>query len=268
VIVAARVGVLLLVAVAAGWALVRGPGPDGDPGGVTAPLACPMHPEMSAAAPGRCPVCGMALVKVGPSRSEAAGQSPIQAGRFFVPGVAPVHRRAPMATAGSPAWLDAKGGVTAGFFADELRDLGQRERAAFFPARAPGAALALERVDAPPVRWRGSRWLVRFRFRAGGPPAGLRVGATGWVERPARPSLVVLSSAVLPSEAGSYLLAVTPDRRGYRRQSITTGRVASGYTVVVSGAVERDLVVGVNAFSLDADARLQAQRRAAADGIE
>jgi hypothetical protein len=261
VIAAARVGVLLLIAAAAVWALV--PVPPGA-GRATGHHVCPMHPEVAAPAPGRCPICGMALERVGPSLPR-----PVQAESFVGSGVAPVHRRALAATAESPAWLDEQGGVTAVLFADELRDLGSKERGRFFAARAPGTPLAIERTAAPSVPWRGSMWLVRFRFPSGGPTPGLPVGASGWVQRPAggRESLVVVSSAVLHAGTEPYLLVFTPDRRTYRRQPIATGRQASGYTVVVSGASERDLVVGINAFSLDADAQLRAQRGAAAEAI-
>ena len=261
-IAAARVGILLLIAAAAVWALVPGQPRGGGQGGAIGHHACPMHPEVTARGPGQCPVCGMALARVGQLEG-----GPVQAERFAGSGIAPVHRRALTETAESPAWLDGQGGVTAVLFGDELRDLGQKERGSFFAARAPGAAMPIERAEASPVRWHGSRWLVRFRFRSGGPPSGLRVGATGWVERRSggSQSLVVISSAVLQAEAGPYLLAVSPGRRSYRRQPIATGQLSSGYTVVVSGASERDLVVGVNAFSLDAHAQLQARHRTAAE---
>jgi hypothetical protein len=282
VIVAARLGVLVLIVVAAVWALVPGQRQPGSQGGATGHHACPMHPQVAAPAPGQCPICGMALEKVeplGPGRPrrsgqqaaavelpETRGQSPVQAESFLGSGVAPVHRRALAATTESPAWLDAQGGVTAVLFDDEVRDLGREEGGSFFAARAPGAALAVERAEAPPIHWRGSMWRVRFRFRPGSPPPRLPIGATGWVERPSRgrASLVVLSSAVLQAQSGPYLLAISPDRRSYRRQPIATGRLMSGYTVVISGASERDLVLGVNAFSANAHAQLEAQRGAAA----
>lgn len=275
-ILAARLGVLLLVGLVAVWALVLGQRPPGQ-GQAAGHYACPMHPEVVARAPGQCPACGMAVepVELGPGARPLAGepltgavevpemraQSPSQAGRFLSYGIAPVHRRALAATTESAAWLDAQGGVVAVLFADELRDLGRDERGLFVAARAPGVALAVERAEGPAVHWRGSMWRVRFRFRSGGPPKGLRVGATGWLERPSagRGSLVVLSSAVLQASTGPYLLAIAADRRTYRRQPIITGKVASGYTVVVSGASERDLVFGHNAFSLGA--HLQTQRR-------
>jgi hypothetical protein len=274
VIAAARLGVLLLVAAAAVWALVPGQRPWGRAAGAKGAHACPMHPEVTAAAAGQCPICGMALVKVEPPAAVelpgTQGRSGAQAERFLSFGATPVHRRTLPATAESPAWLDAQGGVTAVLFEDELRALAPQEPGSFFAARAPGRALPVERTEAAPAPGRGSKWLVRFRFRSGGPPPGLREGATGWVERPTgdRESLVVVSSAVLQAGAGPYLLAISPDRRSYHRRPIAAGRQASGYTVVLSGAAERELVFGVNAFSLDAAARLQAQRETAAQELE
>jgi hypothetical protein len=115
-------------------------------------------------------------------------------------------------------------------------------------------------------------WRVRFRFRSGRPP-GLRVGATGWLVWPERPpsnreSLVVLSSAVLRSAGGPRLLVSSPDRRTFRSQPIVTGRLLAGYTVVVSGAAERELAVGLDPFALDAEVQLQAQRHAAGEELE
>ena len=256
-IAGARIGILVLVAAAAAWVITR------PRAGGTGDRACPMHREVVKSGPGRCPICGMALEAVerptadGPPRRR--DESPVRADRFVSFGVTPVHRRALAAKVESPAWLDGQGGVTAALFEDELRDLGPGEAASFFAARAPGTPLAVVRAGASPVRGRGSTWLVRFRFRAEEPVPGGRVGSTGWVEWPARGgrSLVVVSSAVLHGAAGPYLMAVSADGRGYRRQPISTGRAAGGFTPVVSGASERDLVVGVNAFSIAAQAQLQ-----------
>jgi hypothetical protein len=265
VIAGARLGVLVLALAALGM-LVLGPRQAGDP--TARPYVCPMHPEVATQAPGPCPVCGMALERRPAAPTSPAGDadSAVQAARFLGYGAAPVHRRALGASAEWPAWLDTQGGVTAVLFADELRDL--EGHGSFFAARTPGSGLTVERAPAPPIPWRGSLWRVRFRFGAG-PPRGLRVGAAGWLAwpLPGRQSLVVLSSAVLQSGAGPRVLVSAPDGRSYRSQPVVTGRALGGYTVVVSGARERDLVFGLNAFSLEADAHLRTQRRAAAEKI-
>ena len=200
VIVAARLGVLALVVVAA--RVGAGPRASASPAArverrATMPARCTRRSARARQGSARSAVWRSRRSSPGPGRPRPPGQqaaaielpetqeqSPVQAGRFLGSGVAPVHRRALAATVESPAWLDAQGGVTAVLFEDELRDLGREERGSFFAARAPGVALAVERAEAPPIHWRGSMWRVRFRFRSGGPPPGLRVGATGWVERP------------------------------------------------------------------------------------
>jgi hypothetical protein len=260
---AARLGVLLLVAAAGLGALVAGRRADG----TSRRYACPMHPQVAAPVPGPCVICGMALEPVRPG---ATGESPIQAERFLSYGLAPVHRRAPTTKVQSPAWLDAGGGVTALLFEDELNALARDERGTFFTARNPTAPLAVERTAEAPVRWRGSTWRVRFRVRSGGAAPLARAATSGWLERdPAgREPLVVLSSAVLQTPTGPRLLAPAADHRGTRSLPVVTGRVMYGYTAVISGARERELVLGQNVFSLDAEAQLQSQRRAAAAELE
>jgi hypothetical protein len=153
--------------------------------------------------------------------------------------------------------------VSAVLFEDELGTLGPHEPATFVAARAPGVAFPAHRTDEPPRRWHGATWRVRFRLD--GPAPSLRVGASGWLERPVSrsPALVVLSSAVLQASSGPYVLGLAADGRTFHRLPLATGKVVSGYTSVVSGANERELVLGLNTFSLDAEGRLQAERRAA-----
>jgi hypothetical protein len=313
VILAARLGFLLLAAAAVALALVVG---HRDGAASAHPLAlysCPMHPEVAARGPGRCPICAMALEEMAAGRQEGGDDEPgglhadrearavagagphteakqdpgagqgadvqsgpgdrgempatrglSQAARFLTYGATPVHRRVLGAAAPeSPAWLEGGGDVSAVLFEDELGTLGPHEPATFVAARAPGVAFPAHRTDEPPQRWHGSTWRVRFRLD--GPAPALRVGASGWLARAASraPALVVLSSAVLQAASGPYVLGLAADGRTFHRLPITTGKVVSGYTSVVGGAGERELVLGLNTFSLDAEGRLQAERRAA-----
>jgi hypothetical protein len=298
VILAARLGFLLLAAAAVALALAVGHRDGAASAHPLSVYACPMHPEVAAREAGPCPICGMALEKVaaglgasvaGEARQDAEARPDVKAGqdvevqsgprdrgempatrglsqaaRFLTYGATPVHRRVLGATAPeSPAWLEGPGDVSAVLFEDELGTLGPHEPATFVAARAPGVAFPAHRTDEPPRRWHGATWRVRFRLD--GPAPGLRVGASGWLERAVSraPALVVLSSAVLQAASGPYVLGLAADGRTFRRLPLATGKVVSGYTSVVSGANERDLVLGLNAFSLDAEGRLQAERRAA-----
>jgi hypothetical protein len=306
VVLAARLGFLLLAAAAVALALAVG---HRDGGASAHPLvvyACPMHPEVAAGEPGQCPICGMALEKVAAGRrggddepsaappgagAEATqhakagqggddqsgpgdrGEMPAtrglsQAARFLTYGATPVHRRNLGATAAeSPAWLEGGGDVSALLFEDELATLGPHEPATFVAARAPGVALPAHRASEAPRRWHGATWRVRFHLD--GPAPSLRVGASGWLARSVSRGpapLVVLSSAVLQASSGPYVLGLAADGRTFHRFPLATGKVVSGYTSVLSGARERELVLGLNTFSLDADGRLQAERRAAEAG--
>jgi hypothetical protein len=189
-----------------------------------------------------------------------------QAARFLTYGATPVHRRNLGGRAESAAWVEAGGGgdVSAVLFEDELETLGPHEPARFIAARAPGVAWPAHRAAEPPRRWHGATWRVRFHLD--GPAPSLPVGASGWLERAVSRGpapLVVLSSAVLQGSSGPYVLGLAADGGTFRRVPLATGRVVSGYTAVISGAGERELVLGLNTFSLDADRRLQVERRAA-----
>jgi hypothetical protein len=306
VILAARLGFLLLAAAAVALALSVG---HRDGTASAHPLevyACPMHPEVAARAPGQCPICGMALEKVAAGRQDAddepgagpaahgasaaaeagqgmegprgggndgwgpgdRGEMPAtrglsQAARFLTYGATPVHRRTLGAPSESPAWFEGGGDVSAVLFEDELGTLGPHEPATFVAARAPGVAFPAHRTDEPARRWHRATWRVRFHLD--GPAPSCRAGASGWLERSVSrgPALVVLSSAVLQASSGPYVLGLAADGRTFHRLPIATGKVAAGYTSVVSGASERDLVLGLNTFSLDAEGRLQAERQAA-----
>lgn len=266
-IVAARVCLLFLVALAAVAAFMfsgrRGASITSTPGAL---YACPMHPEITGTSPGDCPICGMALAIRAPRREDLMPdrEGVGTAANFLSYDVAPVHRRVLSAAPDPLAWLDDKGGVFALLYEDEMRALANDQQGSFFAASAPGAGFDVRRAIDPPLRWQESIWRVRFRFETAAPP--LLKGATGWitlVSGEPRESLVVLSSAVLRSPEGAYLLALSPDRRRFSARPVVLGKVVSGFTVVIAGADARDLVVGSNAFSLDAERRLGAQRQAA-----
>ena len=200
-ILAARLRVLLLVAVASAAALALGHRDHPTLGRSGAHFACPMHPEVRGDGPTECPICGMALEPLiervggepgGDGRPSSGGAALMPDPNFSEPtadpasrgtsqrgrraggdaaellsyGVAPVHRRALAGDTDPPAWIDGRGGGTALFFDDETRALAPDERARFFPASAPGTGIAVRLVAEPAVRWHGATSRVRFRFEA------------------------------------------------------------------------------------------------------
>jgi hypothetical protein len=69
--------------------------------------------------------------------------------------------------------------------------------------------------------------------------------------------LVVPSSAVLESSDGPYVLAYSPADRTFTKRPVETGKVFTGFTAVVSGLREREVIVAMNAFFFDAERRMQ-----------
>lgn len=156
----------------------------------------------------------------------------------------------------APAWLEAKGRVTAVLRNDELGGLSPGEHAFFFRATAPAEGIDVRLSAEPPAPWDASTSRVRFRFDAGA--SGLEPGGVGWLELAARPRklLVVPSSAVLYSPQGPYVLAAGADGRSFSTRRVEIGRVSRGLAVVISGLREGEPIVVGSTFSWDAERRL------------
>jgi hypothetical protein len=179
--------------------------------------------------------------------------TPSEAARFVSYGRGPVQRRTLRSPLDAPAWVDDAALISALLYEDELRALGGG--AATFEAAA-GPCLAVIALAESAVRWDHVRWQVKFRAEdALATPAAGSVGRLRAALAP-REVLVVLSAAVLPSAEGPAVLVVSPDRRGVTRRPVELGRAFSGYTSVLSGMAEGELVIVMNAFFLDAERRL------------
>src|SRR5262249_6764855 len=131
---------------------------------------CPMHAEISAAAPGACPICGMALVRRSPGTSSStlleqdAGATPVARRRVFSQ---PVR---------APAWVE-DGVVEAILYDDDLASMGADESARF---RSGDGISLVRRTPRGPVRWDEATARVAFAAAPGG--SALAPGATGWLE--------------------------------------------------------------------------------------
>jgi heavy metal-binding protein len=289
--------VLVLAAAAAAVAASALLSRSGAPGVAGPGWGCPMHPEVRAAAPGACPICGMALVPTGPPRGEAAaartgaaasapsraaasapsgepggGRAPLSAAYVSAEAANLVRysmglarRRVLPAEVFAPARVAGDGLVMAQLYQDELAALAPDERALFLPAAAPGTEIPVRRAEAPPLAWDRSVWQVGFRLE---PAAGARAsaGAAGWVKlsHRRREMLVVPQSAVLQSPDGPYVLVYSLDRRTITTRPVATGKVFLGVTAVASGLREREVVVVMNTFFFDAERRLRNDANAAA----
>lgn len=216
---------------------------------------CPMHPAVRARAPGRCPVCGMALVAApsAPSDTAAAGDALGPADLLTVrPHLFPLPIRA-------PAWMAADGTVVALLYRDEADGL-SREAPATFTAAPPLSAavpVRLAGAGAPPVR-DGETVEVTFRATTAAGKPGEGGPEVGWVsvDVPSRPVLTVDENLVFTAGDARYVLVPSGDGRGgVQPRAVTLGRVINGRAVVVAGLVEGDHVVRRRAFFLDADLR-------------
>src|SRR5262249_38706151 len=136
-VIAGRVALLLVAAggAVAGIVLGRRPTPLETRAG--AAYACPMHREITAAAPGNCPICGMALT---PGAARPGRETP-ELPPYDVRAVR-VHAASQPVLA--PARVDENGEVTALLHEDELAALKPGDLASFTLSSAPGAPMQVK----------------------------------------------------------------------------------------------------------------------------
>lgn len=267
------VGLRVLLLIAAAGAVVGAVtiAARGRAGDAVVRYACPMHPEVRAAAPGECPVCRMALERIGfvpgavKPYLEAAGTVDLRAidnvKKHNV--VDFVRRRALLPVLRelrAPAWIDRDGTIAAIFYADQIEAMAPDEPASFRPGDGAATAVAARRTTDAPVAWDRSTALVRFR--AARSPAPPTAGAVGWLEVAPRPRqvLTVAASAVLQSPEGPYVLAWSGHDYTFVKRPIEIGEtfLKQGYAVVLSGLLPNDRVIARATFFVDADRRLGA----------
>ena len=254
-VVGARVVLLALAAAAAasGFLLTRHEARMGTSS--AGRFVCPMHPEVTAATPGECPICGMALSEVrgGPALASWRDPPPVRLqGAFDV-----ARQRTFSQEVHAPAEVTEEGAVRALLHADEAETLLHGEGGVFVPAASPSARARVQFAGAGSAPADAAASWVEFRVESGEP--ALRPGAAGWVELSGKPriALVVPSNAVLQSPAGPYVYA-SRDGRTFVRRPVRVGKIRFGLATVVSGLHEQERVATRSAFFLDAEARLGA----------
>jgi hypothetical protein len=215
---------------------------------VTERYACPMHPEVTSPTASECPICRMALERIGAPKPVAA------------PPVTDVAKqRVFTKEARAPGWVALDGVVEAVFEKADLVGLEPDDRGLFFRAAAPTTGIDVRPAADPPVAWDAST--SKARFVVGPSTRALEPGEAGWVTLApkSRGLLVVPSSAVLPSPRGPYVLVAATERGPFVSRPVEIGKVLYGVAVVMSGLREGERVVVGDAFFWAAQQRLDGQ---------
>jgi Heavy metal binding domain len=277
-ILAARALLLMLAAAAVvtAFLMARRHAP---PGGEAQLYTCAMHPEITARAPGQCPICRMALepVRARSATSQPSGQATAErdpaAAPFTVVVLAQdrlfadimgVRSRPVTRQIVAAAWVDSPGTVMANLYRDEIAVLGPRDDAVFVAGSGATAETHARLTASAPTAWDGTTVVVRLQTVTRTAP----VGTIGWVRFAprARRLLAVPYSAVLQAATGPYVLVASVDRHTFTRRPVQLGRVVYGYAPVLSGLTSDERVAVMETFFIDAEGRLGSQNRRA--GVE
>jgi len=227
-------------------------------GGTAARYVCPMHPEVTASAGGKCPICGMALEPARASRRAGPEGVPGEAADMQRSELEIVRGRVFTVQVRAPASYDGGDLVVALLYRDEVAALVPGERGRFAPAGAPDEIFEARLGDEPPQAVDGATARVRFHLAgAEGRPAPASAGWLTLAPR-TRELLTVPDAAVLQGPEGPYVLVASPDSRAFTVRRIEVGRVFYGLAVVTAGLVRNERVAANRAFYLDAERRLRA----------
>jgi len=215
---------------------------------------CPMHPEVTSAEPGVCPICRMELEAINANTS-AEASSAVRSSTYQSYDIARSRAYGPNTPA--PAWVAEDGTVVAMLYADEMAPGGAQQRGAFISPSTPAAGVELHSTSDAPEPWDRSTSRVHFEVDPAGP--ALRAGDVGWLKLAVRQreAPVVPSAAVLEGADGPYVLVASANGRILARRPVRIGREFGGMAAVLSGlrASERVLIRG--AFFVDAERRLR-----------
>jgi hypothetical protein len=267
-IVLARAALVALAAAAvvAGFALARKSAPR--PAASSVLYVCPMHPAVTAATPGECPICRMALER------QAAGGAAAEPASLTLPNgmrlagfdsVSRVKQFESSFDMRAWAWAESRDVGVALYPRDWAEMLRPGEEGLFEPESGPRGPLPhgikVHLADQAPEPWDASTVLVRFRLdgHAGATFQPKEIGSIKFGLR-LRNGLVVRESAIIQSPEGPYVLIASVDRRTFTKRPVHIGSTLYDYAAVVGGAHEDEYAVAQHTFVLDAERRLGRRR--------
>jgi len=141
-----RVLLLSLAAGAVAAAIVLGPEQGKAVIGTSIRYMCPMHPEVTSAGPGTCPICRMELEAAEKAGNDGkpGGQAVENLARHDVYDVARVRPvPAEVRAWRGAAWMDGGGRIGAVFYDDQIEAMGEKAEGVFSPANAPEVTIAV-----------------------------------------------------------------------------------------------------------------------------
>jgi hypothetical protein len=248
-----------LAALAVAVALLPGRSRDAGSAESAPRFVCPMHPDVTSAVPGACPICGMDLERVAASADRSSAT--IDPSTYLNYDI--MRKRGTGPDTPAPAWVEDDGSVSAILYDDELSGLSADSTASFFAAGARGPQTPLHPNLAAIQRWDRSTSRVGFRVDAAAVHAGAgeppRPGQVGRVRLTARGSELPLIeySALLEGSDGPYVMVASADGRTLSKRSVEVGKAFGGMVFVLSGLGPRERVLTRSAFFVDAERRLR-----------
>lgn len=277
-----RLACLVVAAAACVFAFSRAPATSRRDG----VYACPMHPGVTATAPGECPICRMALERVqgreAPREVSSAGPSPSASSVSLSPDapdiarhdLAIVRRMRPHRRVDGAGWVEETG-ILGRFYQEEAAALQPGDRGTFTPSGPGRRAVEVRLLGGARADADSPRVTLRFEVtfdggaidacgQDGGAPGD---GEVGWLDLGERTLevLVVPAQSVIESPEGPFVMIASDDGRSFPRRGVRLGRTFDGLAVVQGGPEEGQQVVTMGAFLLDAERRLVMQREALVD---